>query len=160
MSAERHDNWHVQPVQPTSVAALEGFVTVKFTGPQAALYQFRNGRLWKSACAIRVWDDGRVLVFAEQHLTRAQRTIVAGLAQEYWLAGPGRCKREKWRRNRRSKSRLVPSYSTCFWVQAERDEPVYAAAYADRQIVVRSGYDSYDSPSDKAMGALGRLGGA
>jgi hypothetical protein len=146
--SEDVDQWTVQVVRPTSVESLEGFVHVACRG-EYPIFRFDGGELWKSACSIKVWDDGRVHVMAEKHLTPRQMRIVAGLAQEYWRGGPARCRREKWRRIRRTKARPVASRATCFWVRADREEPGYAAAHADQAIVVQSHAYAVDSPSHR-----------
>jgi hypothetical protein len=141
--------WIVQLVKTTTVESLDGFVTVVFDGNHP-LFKFKNGELWKSACSIKVWDDGRLHVRAEKHLTARQRTIVAGLAEEYWRGGPERCRREKWRRIRQTKARPMASRATCFWVRADQGEPGYEAAHADyRATVVQSHPYAHDSSSER-----------
>lgn len=144
------DGWHVQLVKPTGVESLQGFVRFVFVESNPH-YQFRNGHLWKSACSISVWDDGRVFVQAEDHLTVRQRGIVAGLGQEYWRGGPEQCRREKWRRKRQTTKRPVGSYATCFWVRADREDPGYTAAHADAQIVAQASWKSFDSTSERSL---------
>ena len=119
----------VQGVNPNSATEFARFVT----RTEAAIYRFDDmGRLWKSACWIKVWDDGRVFVSMEHHLTKGQRDVVGGLAEKYWRGGPALCRVEKWSRVRQTKSRPVASRVAEFWVQPDRDDPAYAAAHADR----------------------------
>lgn len=129
------EQWITQLVKPTHVEDLAGFVTVVFDGDHP-VFKFRNGELWKSACSIKIWDDGRMHVRAEKHLTARQRKVVGGLAEEYWRAGPERCRREKWRRIRKTAARPVASRATSFWVRADADEPGYAVAHADYRATV------------------------
>lgn len=148
--SDTDDQWLTRLVKTTSIEALDGFVTLRFVG-DSPVYEFREGQLWKSACSIKVWDDGRVHVTAEKHLTPRQRRIVAGLAQEFWRGGPEQCRREKWRRIRRSSARPVPSRAACFWVPADREDPGYQAAHADYAMTVQSDWKAIDSASTQAL---------
>ncbi|MET4166107.1 MULTISPECIES: hypothetical protein [Gordonia] len=133
-----HDEgWHTRLVRPTAFDAIRDFVQVRVDGDEP-VFRFRDGRLWKSACWIKVWDDGRVLVVAEKHLTARQFRVVAGLAEEYWRGGPAQCRVERWRRIRKCKNRPVGSWCSDFWVVADRHEPGHAAAHADHALVVQS----------------------
>jgi hypothetical protein len=150
--SEDTEQWTVQLVKATSVGSLDGFVHVVFGGADRdnPLFKLVHGELWKSACSIKVWDDGRVFVRAESHLTSRQRGIVAGLAEEYWRGGPERCRREQWRRIRRNASRPVGSRATCFWVRADHGEPGFAAAHADfRETAAQSHPSAHDSASER-----------
>ncbi|CAN5304019.1 hypothetical protein BH11ACT6_BH11ACT6_53510 [soil metagenome] len=146
------DRWIEQLVKATPVESLDGFVSIEFGGKgwENPVFKFRNGQLWKSACSIKVWDDGRVTVRAESHLTAHQRRIVGGLAEEYWRGGPERAKRERWRRIRKSASRPTGAWATCFWVRAELGEPGYAVAHADmRHTVVQSHPSAFKAPAQQ-----------
>lgn len=133
--------WDVRAVKTVEFEAIRDFVSISFDGDEA-LYKFREGRLWKSACFIRVWDDGRVRLVVEKHLTPRQLKIVAGLAEEYWRGGPKQCKHENWHHRRRSSKRPVGSWVSQFWVTADSDERGYAEAHADYELVVASDLNS------------------
>ncbi|MBV5244333.1 hypothetical protein KUF57_12390 [Mycolicibacterium sp. PAM1] len=154
--ARTENDWIVQLVNATSVESLDGFVRVEFGDRDYPIYRFESGRLWKSACSIKVWDDDRIHVRAESHLTPRQRRIVAGIAEQAWRGGPQMCRREKWRRIRRSARRPVASWAACFWVLADHEDPGYAAAHADRELVVMSGPDAHDSASAQWVSTTGR----
>lgn len=130
-------DWDVRAVKTVEFDAIREFVCIDFDGDDA-LYKFRDGRLWKSACFIRVYDDGRLTLVVEKHLTRRQLKIVAGLAEEYWRGGPNQCRRENWPHRRRSSKRPVGSWGSQFWVTADSEERGYAEAHADYELVVAS----------------------
>lgn len=147
--------WTYHAVPTTAPEALSGFVSIEFCEAQP-LYRLDDaGMLWKSACYIKVWDDGRVRVVAEDHLTPRQRRIVAGLGQEYWRDGPDRCRREKWRRIRRSKQRPVASRVSNFWVrpdeQSDKDKAAVAAITAG-DIAVRAATTDFHDPVSERIG--------
>lgn len=136
-------------VKTVDFEAIREFVQVKVEDDCQPFYCFSHGRLWKSACWIKVWDDGRVYMVVENHLTPRQRRVVAGLAEEFWRAGPQKCRQESWRRIRRCKSRPVGSWAASFTVLADREDAGYEAAHADHQMVVQLGLNMVDSVSDQ-----------
>lgn len=149
-------DWEVRAVKVVEFDAIREFVRIKFDG-QDPTYQFRGGELWKAACFISVFDDGRVHLVVEKHLTPRQQSIVAGLAEEYWRAGPQRCKREQWRRRRRSSNRKVGSRVAQFWVVADQNEPGYAAAQADYALAAVTDRASLSSTSGQYLAGTRQL---
>ena len=97
-------------------------ITVKQRN-ESPTYTAEDGVVWKSACLIYVWDDGRMTVVVLTALTERELGVVYGLAEDVFSAGVAKCKYEKWTRLRKTNRRRIGGYRVHYYVRADDADP-------------------------------------
>lgn len=115
-----------EPVRPATPSNLDMLgITFRFCSDTAA-YLFEDGQLWKSACWLHKFDDGRLTVAVRRGLTDDDMRVVYGLAEKYWhLDAP-----KDWKRRRPSKARPVGSRRSHFYVGVNPADPLVSMVIA------------------------------
>lgn len=113
----------VEPVTPSDLQSLGIRVRARQISPS---FVFEDGVLWRSACWIHKYDDGRMTVVVVAGLDSGSLRTVYGLAEKYFLRDTPR----DWTRYRRCKSRPVGRWTSHFYVQTAPDDPMLAVVAA------------------------------
>lgn len=92
-------------------------------------FKFGLGRLWKSAAAVFLYDDGRIVLTLHSHLNGRERQVIYGVGNTIFREGVAHCKTNKYKRLRKSKKRAVGGWWQFVWVQVSREDPLYEAIF-------------------------------
>lgn len=145
------DDWTVFRVRAVEMDALDGLGITIRTARGTSVYQVRDGELWKHACSLSVYDDGRMIAFVAASLTPRQQSIVGGILEEAWRGGVEKCRREQWGRCRASTKRRG-FYMCLFSVRVDEHETGAQTARADMELVAAaSDWAVLDSSIERAM---------
>lgn len=118
MSEMLHPVW-VKAVEPTDMSQFG----IRFkTTHDSPTFIVDSGQVWKSACWVCLYDDGRIVVWAEGHLTHREMGTVRGLAERTFTGGSRMCRYEKWERLRKTTKRRQGFYRTHFYIVADDGE--------------------------------------
>lgn len=106
----------VKAVAPTDMSEFG----IRFkTEDRPPTYLVDDGQVWRSACWVVMYDDGRIVVWAAHHLTNRELETVYGLAERTFNGGSRMCRYEKWERLRKTAKRKQGYWRMHYYVRAD-----------------------------------------
>jgi len=110
----------VKTAEPSDMSAFGVTVKQNYDDPT---YYVSAGIVWRAACWVFIYDDGRIWVSIQSKLLPWQMRVVYGVIESAFDGGVKKAKSERWVRLRPTKARKVGRYRMHYFVRADSDDP-------------------------------------